>query len=80
MPRHNMPDDWEPPVPAWSVNFGGAQSLAVAYVGVQSHTNDSADSEAAFATMQAGVTKRARAAGWRELKDRIAYQKNIRVR
>lgn len=29
MPRHNMPDDWEPPVPAWSVNFGGCPSLAV---------------------------------------------------
>lgn len=41
-----MPDDWEPPVPAWSVNSGGAQSLAVAYFGVQSHTNDTADSEA----------------------------------
>ena len=54
MPRHNMPDDWEPPVPAWSVNFGGGQSLAVAYFGVQSHTNDIADSEAAFALARSG--------------------------
>ena len=39
MPRYNMPDHWEPPVPAWSVNFGGAQSLAVAYFGVGFNAN-----------------------------------------
>ena len=54
MPRHNMPDNWEPPVPAWSANFGGSPSLAVAYCGVQSHTGDIADAEAAFALVRSG--------------------------
>jgi hypothetical protein len=58
MPRHNMPDDWEPPVPAWSVNFGGCPSLAVAYYGVQSHNSDIADSDAAFALVRSGRLER----------------------
>ena len=41
-------------VPAWSVNFGGSPSLAVAYCGVQSHTGDITDSEAAFALLRSG--------------------------
>ena len=43
MPRHNMPDNWEPPVAAWSANFGGSVSFAIAYCGVQFHTGDVAD-------------------------------------
>jgi hypothetical protein len=54
MPRHNMPDNWEPPVPAWSANFDGTQSLAIAYCGVQSHTGEIADTEAALALVQSG--------------------------
>lgn len=54
MPRHNMPDNWEPPVPAWSANFGGSPSLAIAYYGLQSHTGDIADTEAVFALVRSG--------------------------
>lgn len=54
MPRRNMPDNWEPPVPAWSANFGGSPSLAIAYYGLQSHTCDIADTEAVFALVRSG--------------------------
>jgi aldoxime dehydratase len=49
-----MPDNWEPPVPAWSANFGPSPSLSIAYYGVQSHTGGTADSEAAFALVRSG--------------------------
>jgi hypothetical protein len=54
MPRRNMPDNWEPPVAAWSANFGGSASLAIAYCGVQFHTGDIADSETAFTLVRSG--------------------------
>ena len=54
MPRHNMPNNWQPPVAAWSANFGGSASFAIAYCGVQFHTGDIADSEAAFALVRDG--------------------------
>jgi hypothetical protein len=54
MPRHNMPENWEPPVPAWSADFDGTSSLAIAYCGVQSRSGDVADSEAAFALVRGG--------------------------
>jgi hypothetical protein len=49
-----MPDRWEPPVPAWAANLSGTSSIAIAYCGVQSHTGDSADSEAVYALVRSG--------------------------
>ncbi len=54
MPRRNMPDQWIPPVPAWSADLGDRSSLAIAYYGVQHHTGDSRDSEASFALLRHG--------------------------
>src|SRR5438874_731017 len=52
--RPNMPDQWIPPVPAWSADLGDRSSLAIAYYGVQHHTGDSRDSEASFALLRHG--------------------------
>ena len=49
-----MPDQWIPPVPAWSADLGDRSSLAIAYYGVQHHTGDSRDSEASFALLRHG--------------------------
>jgi aliphatic aldoxime dehydratase len=46
MPRPNMPEHWEPPVPAWSACLGHSASLVIAYYGVQSRTGDADDAEA----------------------------------
>jgi aldoxime dehydratase len=54
MPRQDMPDNWEPPVPAWSADFDGTSSLTIAYCGVQSRSNNTAGSEAACALIQSG--------------------------
>jgi aldoxime dehydratase len=54
MPRRNMPDNWVPPVPAWSADLGDSSALAIAYYGMQHHTSDTRDSETAFALLRHG--------------------------
>ena len=49
-----MPDNWIPPVPAWSADLGSGSSFAIAYCGVQHHTGDTRDSEATFALLRRG--------------------------
>lgn len=54
MPRRNMPENWVSPVPAWSADLGDSSAIAIAYYGVQHHTGDTRDSEAAFALLRHG--------------------------
>ncbi len=49
-----MPDNWVPPVPAWSADLGDSSALAIAYYGVQHHTSDTRDFETAFALLRHG--------------------------
>jgi aldoxime dehydratase len=54
VPRQNMPANWEPPVPAWSADFGGISSVSIAYYGVQRHDGEATGSEAVLALLRSG--------------------------
>lgn len=38
MPRNNMPENWQPPAPAWQAKWDGENNFVVGYFGIQAET------------------------------------------
>src|SRR3990172_7990119 len=55
MSCRNMPENWEPPVPAWCAHLGDSASLVIAYIGVQSLNGDAGNPEAALRFIRSGA-------------------------
>lgn len=55
MSHRSMPDNWEPPFPAWCAHLGDIKSIVIAYIGLQIHTDDVGEPEAALRLIKRGA-------------------------